>query len=191
MSEIRGLAWSLALALVVLVSATGGLTACEEDSGPPPELLGLQLYTAPGSANPYDQVSWIVVRAEGADSDLHKVVRYTGPGGSAALSGIPYSNTLEGLRVVVEGWTGTETQLLNVVSRGSTPLLTVFDGSTPSSMPVLFARVNTFLSATSSDTGQVQSLAKGRVGHAIAKSRQGLIVVSGGCACLVLDTTAR
>lgn len=159
------------------------LVACDSEGGaPPPTQLTASIYTAPGAADPFQQVTEMRACAVGDDlacKDTQVATPYQ-PGGGATLPDIPYSKIGAPRQLVVEGWSvgaGGEEVL---VSRGRSLDVSVVEGGVLQSLSILFARVNSILALASADTKEPQALAQGRVGHAIAHTSKREVVVAGG-----------
>jgi len=168
---------------VAAVALAWGVSACDsESSGPPPTGLELHLYASPSAANPFDGVAFIRLLMEG-DGLLQPYTQVTAyqPGGQVSLDGVPFSKNGEARQLVIEGWTANALgQPSALVSRGRSLPVEVLAGREVQAFDVLFARVNTFMSAVSSNSLTPQQLVEGRVGHTATPTDAHEIVIAGG-----------
>lgn len=165
------------------LALAGGLGACDSESaGPPPTGLELHLFAAPSAANPFEGVAFIrlLMEGEGLVQPYTQVTAYQ-PGGQVSLDGVPFSRNGEARQLVIEGWTANaQGQPSALVARGRSLPVEVIAGQPSQTFDVLFARVNSFMSATSSSSLSPQQLAQGRVGHTVTATDRHEVVIAGG-----------
>jgi hypothetical protein len=159
------------------------LAACGDGGTPAgPVQLQAKVYTSPGAADPFQQVTEMRICAVGDDLACSQtlVTSPYQPGGSAVLPSIPYSPTGETRQLVVEGWSVQAEGGALPVSRGRSLRVTVDQGGFAQALSVLLARVNAFVPMADSVQKKVQVLGEGRIGHAVAVTKKREVVVAGG-----------
>ncbi|MCA9515909.1 MAG: hypothetical protein KC635_13275 [Myxococcales bacterium] len=170
------LALCLALAAPVAACDTSG------GDGAPPTGLQLSVYTSPQAGNPYDNVAWlrIAMHGDGIVQPVEKLVAYQ-PGVQVNLDGAPFSKAGESRQLVVEGWSANATgQPAALVSRGRSFPTEVRAGALATTLKVLFARVNQFLTVVSVADRAPQRLNEGRLGLTATPTNAGEVVFAGG-----------
>ncbi|MGM0577440.1 MAG: hypothetical protein ACQEXJ_17075 [Myxococcota bacterium] len=173
---------TIARALLLPAVAALLVAGCDSsDGGGSPQALDLNIYTSPTAANPYQDVAFMVLKVMGPDlgSGVVEIVPYE-PGGSGTVPDVPFGTTDR--QVVAEAWAGTpQGELSHVVSRGRSVSTQVSSSVLqPRQLPLLLARVNSFLPLTDAVDSQAQSLEQGRVGHTTTRTPSGEVLIAGG-----------
>lgn len=174
---------SRALTLSLFALGCCAAPACDDGGGAASvDGLYVSLYTAPGAADPFDDVGLVRVRAigDGLAAEYSQVATLSGSG-QVVLEGIPFSSASGERQIIVEGWSLAPTGAVGaLVSRGQSVRVTVGEGQPPQALAVLFARVNTFLPLTGATSLDTQVLLEGRVGQTVTKTDKGEVVIMGG-----------
>lgn len=175
--------------LLALLCLAPSAAACDSagDGGVPPTGLQLSVYTSPQAGNPYDNVAWLrlAMHGDGIIQPVEKLIPYQ-PGVQTALDGAPFSKAGEKRQLVVEGWSANASgQPGALVSRGRSFPTEVRAGAVATTLQVLFARVNQFLTLVSVGDRAPQRLTEGRLGLTATATAAGEVVFAGGGDVLV------
>ena len=156
-------------------------------SGEPAQQVDIKLFVSPPpGVDPYAGVGKLVIRvkAEG-QADVESAEDFGLEGTrQVSLPPIPYLDDGTPQRIVIEGWsvseTGEFTANSKLVSIGRTPEFSLGPDDLPLTFYVQMARINTFVPLTDALDGNIQNLSVGRVGHTMTQAAGGETLIAGG-----------
>lgn len=172
---------TMPLKAMLLLAGFALAFGCDSDENPSVPGLAVHLYGPSGASDPFAGVGWMrmVLSGDGLATPFIQTLRYEA-GGSAELTGVPFSAPGQRRRLVVEGLSDAGGQPGFIISRGRSPSVEVQAGAPLQEFDVLFSKVNTFFQAISTSTLAVQRLATPRVGHAVTMTPSEAVITGGG-----------